>query len=151
AQQPRMPGRCLRESLRLFGETKYPFFFKRINALHRGAYDCGSLPFPAPANPSLFRGEKVAVSERTGNRLQAIESAWRTATEPPQKAGNGRNFQQFPVNFPVFREFAATATDGFAEMRAIPPRLRERGAKRRVGRQQHSLCREKGPHPALPE
>jgi hypothetical protein len=44
-----------------------------------------------------------------GNRLQAVEPAWRLVLKPPRGAGIVRNFQEFPAHFPVLRESGPVA------------------------------------------
>jgi len=57
---------------------------------------CCSVQFPAPANHSLIRQRKFAVSAGAGNWLQVVESARRRAPKAAPRGQNRAKFSKIP-------------------------------------------------------
>ena len=89
--------------------------------------------FPVLAKNSLFWQKDSLLSEEQGIGCKPLNQLGDRLPKPPKEAGIVRNFQAFPVNFPVFRETAMVRSEPLScgEPKTIRVRVRPAVASKR--------------------
>src|ERR1700730_7915373 len=84
------------------------FWRSRANARNRRLKPIRDGEFPVPANEFPVRSKKFPAFGGTGNWGKLLDLLGICSQNGPERPGIVRKFQEFPVIFPVFREWGSS-------------------------------------------